>query len=941
MGSVIGILAQQSALSALAANSTDSSGTVPPSAIAAKKKGNNSNGDLKPFEDAIANTQKFSGLFSLYRKRDSGRLYLEIQPDQLNRNFLGIATLESGLGELGLYSGWPLRSFLFQFRHVHDKVHVVIPNVYFRVDRNDPQQQSLQRSFSDSVLYALKIHSIHPGRKSLLIDLSDLLLGKDDLAGVAQSFPWLIGDSYRPAPEKSYFSASKAFPLNVEIETTQGFSRESNPEVIPDALPDSRGFSLRIRYSFSTLPDRNGYRPRLADDRVGYFIAAYQDLSDRSRDEPFVRYIRRWHLEKQDPERPLSPPKEPIVYWIENAVPLEYRQAIREGILMWNDAFEQAGFEQAIEVRQMPDNAKWDPADVRYNTIRWSNSFNSSIVGLGPSRFNPLTGQILDADIVIDAGSVARVLQKNYGFLAQDNRSFNATPAAAIAHQVCDYGESLPYLQHLALQPHPLEQLRQGGLPGARNRTAIFQTYDNDVCFGWGAVTQAAVGALSLSLMHNVAPNSPIMKDYIHQFLRHLIAHEVGHTLGLRHNFRSSTFLKPEELHNPEITRKQGLIASVMDYAPINLAPQGMPQGDYFSAAVGPYDRWAIEYGYKPLATTNYREEWGQLQQIARRAAEPGLAYAPDEDTLNVLDPDANLWDLSSDSLQYSQWQLENAHWMWLRLDQRYPFSGESYSKLRDRFNVVFSYYVRNARNTTRYIGGERFNRYHRGDPGGRLPFESIPVAKQRQALDLLQRYVFATDAFPLSPELLNRLAPSRWYHWGSYPRLYQLDYPIYNRVLFLQSLVLGELLSSARLARLRDAELKNRPGETLTLPELFDTLQAGIWTEVLQPQPSLKISVLRRGLQYQYTNVLINMTLRDRNAARNAATFPEAILALKTANAPEDARVLARYKLGQLQDAIALSLLQSTPLDITTVAHLEAIQDRIHKALNAPLRSQ
>ena len=135
--------------------------------------------------------------------------------------------------------------------------------------------------------------------------------------------------------------------------------------------------------------------------------------------------------------------------------------------------------------------------------------------------------------------------------------------------------------------------------------------------------------------------------------------------------------------------------------------------------------------------------------------------------------------------------------------------------------------------------------------------------------------------------------------------------------------------------------ELKNRAGETLTLPELFDVLQAGIWTEVLQPQPTLRISALRRGLQHQYTNALINMTLRDRNAARNAVTFSELILALETADAPEDARVLARYKLGQLRDAIAQSLFQSTPLDVTTLAHLEAIQERINKALNAPLRSQ
>jgi len=906
----------------------------------AKKKDKN-NEDLQPFEEAIANTEKLSGLFTLYRQQDTGKLYLEIQPDQLNRNFLGIATLESGLGDLGLYSGWPIRDFLFQFRRVHNQVHFVIPNVYFQVEPDDPQQRSLERSFSDSLLYTLDIHSIHSGRKSLLIDLSDLLLGERDLAGIAQALPQPIGDAYLPDPEKSYFSQTKTFPLNVEVEVSKGFVGDGSSRVVPDTLPDSRGFSLRIRYSFSALPD-NDYRPRLADDRVGYFVTAYQNLSDRYRHEPFVRYISRWQLEKKDPGLPLSLPKEPIVFWIDNAVPLEYRDAIREGTLMWNAAFEQAGFEQAIEVRQMPNNAKWDPADVRYNTIRWTNSFGSPIVGLGPSRVNPLTGQILDADIILDSSAIARVLQRNYSTLATDNPTPTpATQWSIVDLHRCGYGQRLPYLQPLALQQISPEHLRRGRRTEIRSLPARTQQQYDDRCFGLGATAQAAMGALSLSVLQNASSHSPVMRTYVHQFLRHLTAHEVGHTLGLRHNFRSSTLLRPEELHNREITRNQGLSSSVMDYIPINLAPPGMPQGDYFSTAVGAYDRWVIEYGYKPIAANNPQEEWRQLQAIAQRASEPELSFSPDEDASNFLDPKAVVWDLSSDSLQFSQWQMENARRLWSRLDQRYPLPGGSYSELRDGFNVVFAHYARNALNATRYIGGQRFNRAHRGDPGGRLPFEPIPIAKQRQALAMLQQYLFAEDAFDFPPELLNQLAPSRWFHWGSYPAFYRLEYPIYNRILFLQSVVLSDLLSADRLARLRDAELKNRPGEMLTLPELFDTLQNDIWTELLQRQPTIQISALRRGLQHQYTNTLINMTLRNPDAIENATNLPELVLALETANAPEDARVLARYHLVQLQDAIAITLLQSYTLDTLTRAHLEAIQDRINKALNAPLRSQ
>ena len=97
----------------------------------------------------------------------------------------------------------------------------------------------------------------------------------------------------------------------------------------------------------------------------------YQDYTNVRQDSPYIRYVNRWHLEKQNPQLTLSEPIKPIVYWIENTVPYELRDAVREGILAWNQAFAAAGFKNALIVKQMPDDANWDPADVRYNTVRW------------------------------------------------------------------------------------------------------------------------------------------------------------------------------------------------------------------------------------------------------------------------------------------------------------------------------------------------------------------------------------------------------------------------------------------------------------------------------------------------------------------------------------------------------------------------------------------
>jgi hypothetical protein len=338
---------------------------------------------LAPFEQVVQDAQKLEGLFTLYRNQATNKVYLEITPQQLDKKFLCFVTLASGLGEAGILSGMPIGDFLFQLRRTQNNVQFVIPNINFRTSPGDPQAGSVERAFSESILYSLPLKSIHPQRQTLLIDLGDLLMSeKRDLPGVKAILPMILGASYSIDEDKSYFKDVKAFPLNVEIASIYGFSSDNDSAVnyLP-SVPDSRAFNLRIHYSFSEVPLNNGYRPRLADERVGYFLTAYKDFSDKSSREPFVRYINRWHLQKQIPTAPMSPPVQPIVFWIENNVPVEYRNAIREGVLEWNKAFEKAGFTEAIQVKQMPDNAKWDPADVRYNTIRWSSSFEPEFAG--------------------------------------------------------------------------------------------------------------------------------------------------------------------------------------------------------------------------------------------------------------------------------------------------------------------------------------------------------------------------------------------------------------------------------------------------------------------------------------------------------------------------------------------------------------------------------
>ncbi len=910
----------------------------PPRAPSRNEPNKEESEDLEPFNDAIKNFEKLEGLFTLYRKPNENKVYLEIKPEQLNRNFFMVATLSGGIGALGLYQGMPIRDFVFQLRQVQKtRVDLVVPNTRFRTEPGDPQGRSLRSAFSDSAIYSLTVKSIHPERKTLLVDLGEMLM--TDFAGLASAFPWLIGQSYNLNPGTSSVGNLKAFPLNLEIDWVYGFSATGTSWFSPETLVDPRGFSLTVRYSLSELPTNNGYRPRLADERIGHFLTAYQDLSHQGSGEAFVRYINRWHLEKQDPNAPLSPPKEPIVFWIENNVPLEYRDAIREGVLMWNPAFQKAGFINAIEVRQMPDDATWDPADVRYNTIRWFNSLDAGFA-LGPLRANPLTGQILDADVLISANMI-NFMQREYRTIVQDSYVESSEISALLANSlVCNPAVRLPnfpedkFLQNLLGASHPLLNQLQASSQLIRQ---------DELCFGIGSARKAAFGALSLSLRQNLGRNlgrnDKEMQVYLHQFLRHLVAHEVGHTLGLRHNFSGSNLRLPEELNNLDITRSQGLVSSVMDYIPVNLAPPGQVQGDYYPTQVGVYDEWAITYAYKPIPAMTPEEEIPELKKIAQRAPEIELAYATDEDAWAMLDPKAKPWDLSADPLAYSQIQLDNAREAWKNLDTSYLLPQEGYADLRDAFNLIFGYYMGYAMSATSYIAGQRFYRDRPTDPGARLPFEIVPLEEQRQALALLQEYIFAEDAFDFPPELINKLAPSRWSHWGSALPIFRLDYPIYSQISFVQGIVLSDLLSSSRLERLRDAELIYG-SKALTMPELFNTLHQGIWSEIIQREgKSLEISTIRRGLQRQYLNILVNMVLRNPESLRNATNFLDFIVALQTLNAPEDARVLARYQLRELGQLISRTLKRHHQhMDTATKAHLEDVSARILKALEAPL---
>ena len=749
------------------------------------------------YENLIQSSILKSGLFDYYWDKDKVKCYIVINRNQLDKTFL--LNLTRNTGDAYRYHGSAMMyEFPFSFRKVGSNIQMIAENVKFRADKDSVIFKAIANNITESIFSTAKIQAISSSDSLILIDASQLFIF--DFPKVSNRGKYILDK------KNSYFEKINSFEFNSELDMVFHYKGKKSDYVF--TLPNSSSMLHKYHLSISELPTNN-YKPRLLDDRVGHFDIIYQDYSNMLSESPYVRYITRWNLEKKNPKAKFSEPKEPIVFWIENTVPHKFRKAFRDGILAWNKSFEKIGFKNAIVAKQMPDDAEWDPADVRYNTVRWMIQPGVGIA-VGPSRANPLTGEIYDADVRVSSDWVRHYYNE---YTSQVNPILNPNPVAIY--------DSLNH---------------------SHNCNYSFEK-QNQMSFLWDYMTAKDI----------IKGTQKELDKFVYEGIVDLILHEVGHTLGLRHNFKASSMLSASELSDSDLVSKYNITASVMDYTPANILDKG---NNFFLTDPGPYDDWAIEYAYSTC--DKYRNEEECLKDIISKSIDnPVLAYGTDEDA-DECDPLISRYDMSSDPIEYYEIYLNMINEYWEILLEDSMVDGKSYNYVKNKFQQGLYEYFRASRHIYKFIGGIYYSRHHIGDID-KDPFIVVDAKDQRRAINFLDKYILSSDFFMFPPELLNKLAPTRLDDFeGTLWYMDQLDYPIHKTIKNLQTRTLNNIYRLDVISRIHNNELRfNSDQEIFTLFEMFDSMNNIIWIE-LKNQDS--VNSFRRELQNHHIDLMINM---------------------------------------------------------------------------------
>jgi Met-zincin/Domain of unknown function (DUF5117) len=832
------------------------------------------------YMNAVADSEKQSGLFTLYRKE--GHLAMELSSDQMDHDYLEHVVPANGLGGFGFEPGdvFAQEARIVRFHDAGGNVAMIWPHTRFIATANTPLATAVRESTADSVETLLPVIARDPGNGKILVDMSPLLGDTLDLGNALSETvknPENPMGGYRLDPSRTYFGPTKTFPKNIIIEADETFA-SSKPDVI-DTVTDPHSIQMRVKYNITEILSTPGYMPRLYDDRVGFWEDPHIGFGDDSKRDNHLWYILRWDVEASDPTQHLSPAKKPIVFTLDDSIPVEYRPPVRAAILEWNKAFERIGVSNAVQVQDVPQDGAYDPDDIRFNVVRWITNAVSDFGAEAQIVWDPRTGEIFRGGVLLDSNLVRRA-KYGYQLTVAPNASAN---------------EIVPVTPRRSYAPVHTEAEYARGMR-------------NEVNFGLAA----------LDIMYG--GDGLYLDSYSRDVLKAVTLHEVGHDFGLSHNFIGHNAYTAGELQSKTFTQASGIASSVMEYSPVNLWPKGMSRGALWQTTLGPYDYHVIHWGYAaiPNASTPSAEV-ATLSRWASTYTNPKYTFAGDEDGFydgHAVDPRVAPFMLSDQPINWCRTQLQLTESLVGGLDRHFPRVQSPWEDERVAFLALMTRYNTCASSMMHYIGGEYLSRARVGDPGARAPLTPVPRAQEQQAFSTLDRYMLSDSAWRFSPVTLSRLVYTEYMPFSNfgYDPAPRHDVSIAQLAARMQNAVLGYLFSPLVLQRLDDLPSKSRPGRTMTLSDLFVWTQRGVYGDLQAGKPGT--TQVHRNLQRRYARMLGKMAIQP------------------VTGTPYDAQALARYELLALSASIQRNLGRGN-LDLQTKAHLEAMQADVKRSLD------